>query len=170
MLGLFKGKKSKGFYMELDGSETSTPEQAAVEQKPEPAKAEATAETSTVEPTAVASDAKSAAKSANQAKKEELAEAKAKKKAEAEAKKEEVAKAKAEAKAKKKAEAEAKKTAAAPEPTPVPALNSAAALVAKEQPEMTFATEYVPMIMPRRRPGPSMNKFLDMADQIQTPR
>lgn len=152
MVGLFKGKKkSKGFYMELDESETSTPEQAAVEQKPEPAKAEATVETATVEATAEASKPKSA----RQAKKEELA------------------KAKAEAKAKKKAEAEAKKKAATPEPTPVAAITSAAALVnnkAKGQPETTFATKYVPMIMPRRRPGPSMNKFMDMAAQMQTPR
>ncbi|AOW98397.1 hypothetical protein BJP34_02100 [Moorena producens PAL-8-15-08-1] len=148
MAGLFKGKKkSKGFYMELDESETSTPEQPAVEQKPEPAKAEATAETAPVE-APLASDAKSA----RQAKKEELA------------------KAKAEAKAKKKAEAEAKNKAATPEPTPVAALNSAAALVAKGQPETTFATKYVPMIMPRRRPGPSMNKFMDMAAQMQQPR
>ncbi|AOY78872.1 hypothetical protein BJP36_02125 [Moorena producens JHB] len=151
MVGLFKGKKSKGFYMELDESETSTPEQAAVEQKPEPAKAEATAETAPVQATTEASKPKSA----RQAKKEELA------------------KAKAEAKAKKKAEAEAKKKAAAPEPTPVAAINSAAAVVnnkAKGQPETTFATQYVPMIMPRRRPGPSMNKFLDMAAQMQNPR
>ncbi|NEO35851.1 MAG: hypothetical protein F6J90_05730 [Moorea sp. SIOASIH] len=151
MVGLFKGNKSKGFYMELDESETSTPQQPAVEQKPEPAKAEATAETATVEATAKASKPKSA----RQTKKEELA------------------KAKAEAKAKKKAEAEAKKKAAAPEPTPVAAITSAAALVnnkAKGQPETTFATKYVPMIMPRRRPGPSMNKFLDMAAQMQNPR
>ncbi|NEN96302.1 MAG: hypothetical protein F6K50_12375 [Moorea sp. SIO3I7] len=164
MVGLFKRNKSKGFYLELDESETSTPEQPAVEQKPEPAKAEATVETPTpvataeatvetptVEPTAVAADTKSA----RQAKKEQLA------------------KAKAEAKAKKQAEAEAKNKAAAPEPTPVAAINSAAALVnnkAKGQPETTFATKYVPMIMPRRRPGPSMNKFLDMAAQMQTPR
>ncbi len=150
MVGLFKRNKSKGFYMELDESGTSTPEQAALEQKPEPAKAETTVETATVEATAVASDSKSA----RQAKKEQLA------------------KAKAEAKAQKQAEAEAKKKAAAPEPTPV-AANSAAAVVnnkAKGQPETTFATKYVPMIMPRRRPGPSMNKFMDMAAQVQTPR
>ncbi|NEO60085.1 MAG: hypothetical protein F6J98_06475 [Moorea sp. SIO4G2] len=161
MVGLFKRNKSKGFYLELDESQTSTPEQPAVEQKPEPAKAEATVETptpvataeATVEtPTPVATAETSKPKSARQAKKEELA------------------KAKAEAKAKKKAEAEAKKTAAAPEPTPVAGLNSAAALVAKGQPETTFATKYVPMIMPRRRPGPSMNKFMDMAAQMQTPR
>ncbi|WP_424094193.1 hypothetical protein [Moorena producens] len=162
MAGLFKGKKkSKGFYLELDESETSTPEQAAVEQKPEPAIAQTTAETApvvapaeaTVEtPTPVTTAEASKPKSARQAKKEELA------------------KAKAEAKAKKKAEAEAKNKAAAPEPTPVAAINSAAALVAKGQPETTFATKYVPMIMPRRRPGPSMNKFLDMAAQIQNPR
>ena len=162
MVNFFKGKKkSKGFYLELDESETSTPQQPAVEQKPEPAKAEATVETPTpvataeataetppVEAAPLASDAKSA----RQAKKEELA------------------KAKAEAKAKKKAEAEAKNKAAAPEPTPVAAITSAAALVAKGQPETTFATKYVPMIMPRRRPGPSMNKFMDMAAQMQTPR
>ncbi|EGJ33523.1 MULTISPECIES: hypothetical protein [Moorena] len=164
MVGLFKRNKSKGFYLELDESETSTPQQPAVEQKPEPAIAQTTAETATVvapaqataeTTTAVATAEASKPKSARQAKKEELA------------------KAKAEAKAKKQAEAEAKKKAAAPEPTPVAAINSAAAVVnskAKGQPETTFATKYVPMIMPRRRPGPSMNKFLDMAAQMQNPR
>lgn len=164
MVNFFKGKKSKGFYLELDESDTSTPQQAAVEQKPEPAKAEATVETPTPVATAEAAAETTTPVATTEAPKPKSAR---------QAKKEELAKAKAEAKAKKQAEAEAKKKAAAPEPTPVAAITSAAALVnnkAKGQPEATFATKYVPMIMPRRRPGPSMNKFMDMAAQMQTPR
>ncbi len=142
MFNLFKGKK-KEFFLELDDSKTTPVKEApkpAEAPKPEPVKVEAPkpAETQAAEPAP---------------------------KAEAQP----------EVKTKKKSP-RAKKQQAAPEPQPTPqsapqpvaAVASSSNGMAQPEGSPNFATQYfMPMNTPRRRPGPSLNKYKDMANQMR---
>lgn len=136
-----KAKKGKGFFLELDETGTVKDETGSVKQE-EPAKKPQLAEITVT-------------------KKDEAPKAESVNKAEAKAEKPEPAKAPKTAAAPQKAKAE-------PQPTPKVAATNGKV---EPQPGMTFAPNY---LMPkasnsRRRPGPSMNNFRDMARQVKTP-
>ncbi|MBW4577569.1 MAG: hypothetical protein KME08_20235 [Aphanothece sp. CMT-3BRIN-NPC111] len=150
-----KAKKGGGYFMQLDESEDSKPTATS-----QAAKSNSAAEAKKSE--------QPASQSAAEAKKSEQPAAEAKKPEQPtpEAKKPEPAKAPARAAtaepAKKEAAAEPKK------PEPVAANNG------KVQPQKTstFAPDYLIQTSSstsRRRPGPSMDMFRDMARQVKTP-
>lgn len=156
-----KGKKGGGYFMQLDESDDSKP--AATSQA---AKSNSAAEANKPELAASqpAPEAKKSEKPAPEAKKPE--------KPAPEAKKPEPAKAPAQAAtaepAKKEATAEPKKPEPAKKPEPVAANNG------KGQPQSTstVAPDYLMRTSSstsRRRPGPSMDMFRDMARQVKTP-
>ncbi len=148
MFNLFKGKK-KEFYLELDDSDTAPVVEApkpAEAPKPEPVKVEAPqpVETKVAEP----------------APKPE-AEVKTKKKS-PRAKKLEALK---QANEQPQAAPEPQPTAQSA-PQPVAAVASSSNGKAQPQGSPNFATKYfIPMNTPRRRPGPSLNKYKDIASE-----
>lgn len=161
-----KAQKSKGYYLELDETgntkldvaalkpELAKTAVAVVEKLPEPIKAAAVA----------TAEAATAAKTEAPAKAEAATAAKVEAPAKAPEKKLKTAKTKAKAKAP-AAEAENGKVKIEAQPNP-PAENNG-----KAADQATFAPNY---LMPtatssRRRPGPNMNTFLDMARQAKTP-
>lgn len=92
----------------------------------------------------------------------------------AEAKKPEPAKAEATANAAPAQPAKAEPVAAAktPEPTPAPATAATNGKVPQTPSDVTFAPKYLNPVTSsnsRRRPGPSLNNYLDMARQVRTP-
>ena len=66
-------------------------------------------------------------------------------------------------KGKKKAKKETPKTEIVPTSSP---LNSETTLQKEEPKEVEFATKFYMTSTPRRRPGPSLNNFKDMASQV----
>jgi hypothetical protein len=133
-----KTKKAKGYFLELD--ETGNVKSAYIAEKPEPVKA------------AVSAAEPPKAEPVVEAKKPEPAKAD-------EAKKPEPAKAKATPKQ--------VKIEAQPNPPAPPAVASNGK--AEPQSELTFAPNYLLPIAStsRRRPGPSMDSFRDMARQVK---
>ena len=133
-----KTKKAKGYFLELD--ETGNVKSAYIAEKPEPVKA------------AVSAAEPPKAEPVVEAKKPEPAKAD-------EAKKAEPAKAKATPKQ--------VKIEAQPNPPAAPAAASNGK--AEPQSELTFAPNYLLPIATtsRRRPGPSMDSFRDMARQVK---
>lgn len=159
-----KAKKNNGYYLELDEAGNSKSEAKAL--KPEPAKSAVAVAEKPPEVEKKAEPVKAAATAEAPAKAEAAAvataEAPAKAEAKAPEKKLKTAKAKAKAPA---AEAENGKVKIEAQPNP-PAPNNG-----KVADQATFAPNY---LMPtatssRRRPGPNMNTFLDMARQAKTP-
>lgn len=151
-----KVKKSKGYYLELD--ETGNTKLDVTALKPELAKAAVAVVEKLPEPikAAVTAEAPTKAEAATAAKTEAPA------KAEAPAPEKKLKKAKAKAPA---AESENGKVKIEAQPNPPAETNG------KVADQATFAPNY---LMPtttssRRRPGPNMNTFLDMARQAKTP-
>jgi hypothetical protein len=150
MFKLFGGKKKdKGYFLELDESKVAPAEAAKTEESAQPAEAQAEPEPAPVAAEAPAQPAP--------------------------------AKATQKTSAKKTAAKKTSKAAPAPVPAPAPKIQTtddiiAAALrSAKNKPselqEVTFATQHLITPPPsRRRPGPSLNAFKDMARQVKTPR
>jgi hypothetical protein len=147
------GKKKSEFVLEAPPVDSPTGSQPAAKAKPDPTPAKpahveavaAPAVEKTIEKT-VETNGKKPAKSGKT-----LKEANAEKRAKAEQKAQAGKKAQPEKKA-----AEVKAAPAAP-PAPAP----------KAEPTITnFATTLQPNSTPRRRPGPSMNMFKDMAKQV----
>ena len=146
-----KGKKGGGYFMQLDESDDSKP--AATSQ-------------------AAKSNSAAEAKKPEQPASQPAPEAKKPEKPAPEAKKPEPAKAPAQAAtaepAKKEATAEPKKPEPAKKPEPVAANNGKV----QPQPTSTVAPDYLirtSSSTSRRRPGPSMDMFRDMARQVKTP-
>jgi hypothetical protein len=138
MIGKLFGKKSGGFYLQIDETELaaeSTPAAAPVEVKPEPVAVAA--------PVAVATETVAAEPKAKASK----------------------------SKKKKTTTASAIVTTPVEPPAEVPiwvaAINNSASKNAQKE-EVSFATSNLfPLPTSRRRPGPSMNGFLDMARQAR---
>lgn len=143
--GILGGKKSSGYYMELDEAKSTKAEPAKAETKVAAPVAAATTEVKQSEPV--------------------KAEAPKAKSAKAEAPKAESAKAKAKKATAEPATADVNgSTNGAKPPVPANTLNL-------PQPTVSFATEYlVPKpTTSRRRPGANMGSFLEMAKTVKTP-
>ncbi|NES96409.1 MAG: hypothetical protein F6K32_14480 [Desertifilum sp. SIO1I2] len=162
--GLFGGKKSEGsavkpaksngYFLEFDDSANGKSPEAKPASKPaEPAK----------EPVAVGAPAKAAPEpAAEPAKAEKTESAPASKKTSIKAKKAQSSSANAQP-------AEVKQ----PEAQPQPVAAATKTKVSKIETPSTFAPTYVsPTVVSssRRRPGPSMNPFMEMARQVKTPK
>lgn len=140
--GAPKPRKASGYYLQLDEAEENQPVATPQKASSQPAAQEKKPEPASSAATATAAPAQPA----------------------------KVEPAKAEAKKPEPAKAEAKKPEAASSPAPAASTNGK---VPQPQAEQTFAPKYLNPASAtsntRRRPGPSLNNFLDMARQVKTP-
>ena len=143
---LFGGGKKKEFFLELDDAKGSAPAEAKVETPAQPA---------------VASQPEATPQPEQHTQPEATT-------AEAEVEQAPEKPAKAKKSKKKSAKKAAKKE--APKMQPTPAATNGQVIKKEEPKEVEFATKFYMVPTSRRRPGPSLSPFKNMARQVKAPR
>ena len=147
---LFSGGKKKEFFLELDESTGAPPSEAKVETPAPETKVETPAPEAKVETPAPETKVETPAPEATVVVEQPALAEKSKKTS-----------------IKKKAKKETPKTTIVPTS---PALSNAETTKKEETEDAGFATKFYMMSTPRRRPGPSLNNFKEMASQVKVRR